>query len=106
MPLDIVATAIALHNVQIIILTIDAQLYYIDLEAGFTLADIYKIIPPEEIENQEPISVHPRIDLFISNKHRDILDETIRKVCNYYEYNVSEHNLLVNLLLNIFECKN
>ena len=100
LPLDIVVVAYAWDNIQIAILTSDSQLYYIDLETGFTLDEFDKIIPQKEQENMELISTQPGIDLYISNRHKDILDETIHKVCKY-----KEHNLLVNLLLNIFKCR-
>lgn len=100
LPFDIVVTAYAWDNIQVAILTSDSQLYYIDLETGFTLEDFEKILPQKEQENMELISVHSGVDLYVSNRHKDILDETIYKVCNY-----NERNLLINLLLNIFECK-
>ena len=100
LPLDIVVVAYAWDNIQIAILTSDSQLYYIDLETGFTLDEFDKIIPQKEQENMELISTQPGIDLYISNRHKDILDETIHEVCKY-----KEHNLLVNLLLNIFKCR-
>jgi len=100
LPLDIVVIAYAWDNIQVAILTSDSQLYYIDLETGFTLEDFEKINPQEELENMELISVHSGVDLYVSNRHKDILDETIHKVCKY-----KEHNLLVNLLLNIFKCR-
>lgn len=100
LPLDIVVVAYAWDNTQIAILTSDSQLYYIDLETGFTLDEFDKIIPQKEQENMELISVHSGVDLYVSNRHKDILDETIHKVCKY-----KEHNLLVNLLLNIFKCR-
>lgn len=100
LPLDIVVVAYAWDNIQIAILTSDSQLYYIDLETSFTLEDFDKILPQKEQENMELISVHSGVDLYVSNRHKDILDETIYKVCNY-----NEHNLLINLLLSIFECK-
>lgn len=105
LPLDIVVIAYAWDNTQIAILTSDSQLYYIDLETGFTLEDFDKINPQEELENMELISTQPGIDLYISNRHRDIYNKTICNICVDNEHNVNGHNLFVNLLLSIFECK-
>ena len=105
LPLDIVVIAYAWDNTQIAILTSDSQLYYIDMKTGFTLEDIDKINPQEELENMELVSTQPGIDLYISNRHRDIYNKTICNVCIDNEHNVNGHNLFVNLLLNIFKCR-
>ena len=61
LPFDIVVTAYAWDNIQVAILTSDSQLYYIDLETGFTSQEPEKILddllPKQYSEENSPTHI-------------------------------------------------